>query len=303
MTDYTAYFNGEYVPYSQVKIDPGDRGFSLGDVVFDTGRTFDGVPFRLKEHLDRLYRSLTYVRIDPGLTHADMTEVTEEVLSRNEEHRPAVGDFTFTQFVTRGAGGVDGGAAPTVCVRVMPVGFTRSAKAYREGVHGVITKTQSYPAASVDPKIKHWSRLNFVLADLEANDVEPGAMAILTDGNRNITEGTGSNVFIVTNGVLRTAKDDALLQGISRGMVFDLARQLDIPVAEEDLQAYDMYTADEAFFSTTSPCILPMTRVDRRQVGDGRPGPVTMQLLAAWSEFVGVDIIDQAMRFAEPEAG
>lgn len=302
MTDYTAYFNGEYVPYSQVKIDPGDRGFSLGDVVFDTGRTFNGVPFRLKEHMDRLYRSLTYVRIDPGVTHAEMTAITEEVLSRNEEHRPSVGDFTYTQFVTRGAGGIDGSGQPTVCVRTMPVGFSRSAKAYREGVHGVITKTQSYPAASVDPKIKHWSRLNFVLADLEANDVEPGALAILTDGDRNITEGTGSNVFIVTNGVLRTAKDNALLQGVSRGMVFDLARQLDIPVAEEDLQAYDLYTADEAFFSTTSPCIMPMTRVDRRPVGDGVPGPITMQLLAAWSEFVGLDIIDQATRFAESEA-
>ena len=302
MTDYAAYFNGEYVPYSQVKIDPGDRGFSLGDVVFDTGRTFDGVPFRIKEHIDRLYRSLTYVRIDPGLTDAEMTGITEEVLSRNEQHRPPVGDFTYTQFVTRGTGGVGDGARPTVCVRVSAVGFDRSAKAYREGVHGVITKIQSYSPASVDPKIKHWSRMNFVLADLEANDVEPGALAILTDGDRNITEGTGSNVFIVTNGVLRTARDDALLQGVSRGMVFDLARQLDIPLVEEDIQAYDLYTADEAFFSTTSPCIMPMTRVDRRPVGDGNPGPITMQLLAAWGELVGLDIIDQATRFATAEA-
>ena len=301
MTDYAAYFNGEYVPYSQVKIDPGDRGFSLGDVVFDTGRTFNGVPFRIKEHIDRLYRSLTYVRIDPGLTDAEMTGITEEVLSRNEQHRPQIGDFTYTQFVTRGTGGVGRGTTDRVRQGVA-VGFDRSAKAYREGVHGVITKIQSYSPASVDPKIKHWSRMNFVLADLEANDVEPGALAILTDGNRNITEGTGSNVFIVTNGVLRTGKDDALLQGVSRGMVFDLARQLDIPLVEEDIQAYDLYTADEAFFSTTSPCIMPMTRVDRRPVGDGRPGPITMQLLAAWSELVGLDIIDQATRFAKAEA-
>ena len=82
-------------------------------------------------------------------------------------------------------------------------------------------------------------------------------------------------------------------------MVFDLARQLDIPLVEEDIQAYDLYTADEAFFSTTSPCIMPMTQVDRRPVGDGKPGPITMQLLAAWGELVGLDIIDQATRFAE----
>ena len=302
MNDYTAYFNGEYVPYSEVKIDPSDRGFSLGDVVFDTGRTFDGAPFRLEQHIDRLYRSLTYVRIDPGLSAAEMTEITEEALRRNEARRAEVGDFTYTQFVTRGTGGIADPGEPTVCVRVSPVGFDRSAKAYTEGVHGVITKIQSYPPASVDPKIKHWSRLNFVLAELEANDVDPGALAILTDGSGNITESTGSNVFIVTGGVLRTAKDDSLLQGVSRGMVFDLARQLDIPVAEEDLQPYDVYTSDEAFFSTTSPCIMPMTRVDRRPVGNGRPGPITMQLLAAWSESVGIDIIGQAMHFAKADA-
>ena len=268
MTDYTAYFNGEYVPYSQVKIDPADRGFSLGDVVFDTGRTFDGVPFRLKEHVDRLYRSLTYVRIDPGVTHAEMTAITEEVLSRNEEHRPSVGDFTYTQFVTRGAGGVAGGQ-PTVCVRVMPVGFDRSAKAYREGVHGVITKTQSYPAASVDPKIKHWSRLNFVLADLEANDVEPGALAILTDGDRNITEGTGSNVFIDQRRPAhgqgrRPAPGRVARDGVRPGPPAGHTAGRGGPTGLRPVHRRRGVLLD---------CIMPMTRVDRRPVGDGVPGP------------------------------
>ena len=298
MNDYIAYFNGDWIPYSEVMIHPSDRGFSLGDVVFDTGRTFNGVPFKLKEHIDRLYRSLTYVRIDPRLSPEDMIEITEELISRNEPYRSKVGDFTFTQFVTRGSGGIGKDAEPTVCVRVVPVSFDRSAEGYKNGVSGVITKTQSYNPSSIDPKIKHWSRLNFVLAELEANDLDPGSMAILTDANGNITESTGSNVFIVTDGVLRTAKDDALLQGVSRAMVFDLAKKLDIPVKEDTLQPYDFYTCDEAFFSTTSPCILPMTKVDLRTISDGKPGPVTMQLLSAWGEFVGMDIIDQANHFS-----
>ena len=301
MADYTAYFNGEWVPYSQVKIDPADRGFSMGDVVFDTGRTFNGKPFRLKQHIDRLYRSLKYIRIDPGLSPEEMTRITEEAVSRNEGQRAEVGDYTYTQFVTRGTGGVNEPGNPTVCVRVTSVSFGRSAKAYTTGVHGVITRTRSYAPEALDPKIKHWSRMNFVLADLEANDVEPRAMAILRDDRGNITESIGSNVFLVTDGVIRSPVDSAMLQGVSRGMVFDLARQLDIPAIEEDLQPYDLYNADEAFFSTTSPCVLPMTQVDRRVIGDGKPGPISQQLLAAWSEAVGVDIVGQAMQLAGEE--
>ena len=139
--------------------------------------------------------------------------------------------------------------------------------------------------------------MNFNLAELEVADVDPAGWPILTDADGNLTEGTGYNVFMVTNGVIRTPSDRSVLQGISRQSVIDLADQLNIPVVEEDLQPYDLYTADEAFFSGTSPCILPVTRVDKRQVADGKPGPITQQLLAAWSETVGVDIVDQALRF------
>ena len=106
-------------------------------------------------------------------------------------------------------------------------------------------------------------------------------------------------MFLVTDGVIRTPTDRAVLQGVSRGMVFDLARQLDIPVVEEDLQPYDLYTADEAFFTTTSPCVVPVTKADNRQIADGKPGPITLQLLAAWSETVGLDIVDQALMYAK----
>jgi branched-subunit amino acid aminotransferase/4-amino-4-deoxychorismate lyase len=92
-----------------------------------------------------------------------------------------------------------------------------------------------------------------------------------------------------------------VLQGVSRGVVFDLGRTLGIPVVEEDLQPYDVYNADEAFFTSTSPCILPVTRVDRRAIGDGKPGPVVGRLLRAWSELVGVDIVEQARRYAPRE--
>ena len=298
MAEYTAYFKGEWMPFSQVKIDPMDRGFTVGDVVFDVARTFNGKSFRMEDHIQRLYRSLKFVRIDPGLSAKEMLAISEEVVQRNDHLRAEVGDFTITQFVTRGPGSSSRSAGPpAVCVKVAPIGFGRFADLFKDGAHGVITRTRSYPVESLDPKVKNYSRMNFNLADLEAADVDPEAWPILTDAEGSLTEGTGYNVFLVTDGVIRTPGDRNILQGVSRGMVFDLARQLNIPLVEEDLQPYDLYTADEAFFSGTSPCILPVSKVDQRAIGDGRPGPIVQQLLSAWSETVGMDIVDQALQF------
>jgi branched-chain amino acid aminotransferase len=302
VADYVAYFGGQWLPFSEVKIDPMDRGFLVGDCVFDVARTFNGKSFRMKAHVDRLYRSLKFVRIDPGLSPEEMEHISEEVISRNEHLRADVGDYQIWQFVTRGRGRWAHKAGPAVvgvCTR--QIGFSRFAHLYSTGAHGVIVRTHSFSSDALDPKVKHFSRMNFNLAELEAGDVDPEGWPILTDGRGNITEGVGYNVFIVTGGVIRTAGDRGILQGVSRAMVFDLARELGIPIVEEDLQPYDVYTADEAFFTSTSPCVLPVTRVDRRPIGAGTPGPVARRLLATWSEIVGVDIVAQAEHWAPRE--
>ena len=199
MAEYTAYFKGEWMPFSQVKIDPMDRGFTVGDVVFDVARTFNGKSFRMGDHIQRLYRSLKFVRIDPGLSAKEMLDISEEVVQRNDHLRAEVGDFTITQFVTRGPGSSSRSAGPpAVCVKVAPIGFGRFADLFKDGAHGVITRTRSYPVESLDPKVKNYSRMNFNLADLEAADVDPEAWPILTDAEGSLTEGTGYNVFLVT---------------------------------------------------------------------------------------------------------
>ncbi|MBM3944123.1 MAG: branched-chain amino acid aminotransferase [SAR202 cluster bacterium] len=296
--DTYAYFNGEWKPRSQCKIDLLDRGFYVGDAVFDIARTFNGKSFKMKEHVERLYRSLKHVRIDPGLSLQEMIDLSEESVSRNEKFRPEVGDWHVWQAVTRGTGGWRAPVSPpTVIIQCVPVPFRAYSKLYKTGGHLVVTKTRSYNADQLDPKVKHYSRLNFNLADLEAQDVDPEGWPVMLDSKGNLTEGTGYNVFIVTNGVIRTAGDSSLLQGVSRGAVFEVAEQLGIPVAQEELQPYDLYTADEAFIANTPTCILPMTKADNRAVGDGKPGPIVQQILAAWSERVGLDIVDQAVRF------
>jgi branched-chain amino acid aminotransferase len=304
MAEYTAYFNGEWVPKSELKIDPGDRGFTMGDVVFDVERTFDGKLFKLKEHMDRLYRSLGYFRIDPGLSVDEMTEVTEELVRRNEDPRAAVGDYTVRQIVTRGVpfdasqAGMTDNLQATVMNFVAPLHFRVYAQYYETGASVVFPSARSYSSSSLDPKAKHYSRGNFVHAQIQAADMDPAAYPVLLDQDGNISENVGGNFFLVTDGAIRTPRDSSILQGISRQTVLELGAQLGIPVIEEDLQPYDAYTADEAFLSTSSYQVLPVATIDKRHVRHDVPGPITQQLLAAWGEMVGVDIVGQALEFA-----
>ena len=302
MSQFTAYFNGEWVPNNEVVIDLFDRGFTMGDAVFDVERTFDGKVFRLEDHMDRLYRSLQYARMDAGMTQDEMTELTEELVRRNEEARASVGDFMVRQVVTRGPtitgsqGNVtDEELTPTVVNIVTPVDFASYAHYYETGAATVIPGARSYSSESLDPKAKHYSRGNFVQAQLQVADVDPHAYPLMLDQRGNITESVASNFFIVTEGVIRTSKDNSILQGISRVVALELAEQLEIEVVEEDLQPYDAYTADEAFMTSSSYQLLPVSTVDKRRVGDEVPGPVSRQMLAAWSEMAGLDIVDQAL--------
>ena len=297
--EYQVWLNGEFMPRSEAKLGLTDRGLRLGDVVFDTSRTFNGKVFRLEDHIDRLYRSLTYVRIDPGMTKDEMIDITLDVVQRNESIRETGDDYMVTQFVTRGEGGRSALALkPNIVVWIDPLDHTRMAPLYSDGAHVVIPKIRSYPSDALDPKIKHYSRLNFVLAELEATDVDPEAFPVLTDARGNLTESIGSNFFIVTDGKIRTAGDSAILQGVTRKVIGELAERLGIPFIEEEIQPYDAYTADEAFLATTPYCVVPVGRVDTRTVGEEVPGPITQQLMAAFSELAGFDIVEQSINRA-----
>ena len=306
MTEHIAYFNGQWVPNSQVSINPFDRGFTMGDAVFDVERTFDGRIFRLKEHLARLYRSLQYIRLDCGLTIDEMTEITEEVARRNEPMRENGGDYIIRQVVTRGTpfanfgtqGGVLDPMTPTVINMATPIGLSGYAVGYKTGAAVVFPSARSYSSSFIDPKAKHYSRGNFILAQLQTADIDPSAHPVLLDQEGNIAENVGANFFIVTDGTIRTPVDSNILQGISRMVIFELADQLGIPIVEEPLQPYDAYTADEVFLAGSIYQLLPIATVDNRRISTTIPGPISKQLLAAWSEMVGMDIVGQILQHA-----
>ena len=296
MQELVQYVNGEFVPDSEAKVSVWDRALSVGDAVFDTERTFGGKVFRLREHLERLYRTLHMVRIDPGMSIDEMQDVTEELARRNDRIREPNDDYSVTQLITRGpVSSVLETDGATVVVKMRPIPFANYARYYDEGAHVVIPPTRRDPVQALDARLKTISRMNLVMAEIESKLVDPDSYAVLLDVDGNLSENTGGNFFVVTNGVVRTAPARNVLAGVSRMTVLELAEDLDIPTAEEPLTPYDAYNADEAFLMTTSYCALPVGKVNGNPLKNEPPGPITKQILAAWSERVGMDVVDQAM--------
>lgn len=296
-----AYFNGKILPESQVLIPFRDRSFLAGDAAFDMTRTFRGVPFKLKEHVTRLYRSLRYLRIDPGLGEGEMVAISEEVLDRNRHLLDDTKDYWLGQRISRGVDAVgDEGweqTGPTVIVECKPLPLKARARLYRDGIDVFLPSVRRVPPASVSPRAKTHNYINLVLGDLEVKAHDPDAWSVLLDANGNLAEGTGSNIFLVKDGILKTPREQFVLPGISRATVIELGRAAGLTVEEADLDPYDAFTADEAFLTSTSLCICPVRSVNGAKIADGKvPGPVTERLTRAYVDYVGCDFVAQYKR-------
>jgi branched-chain amino acid aminotransferase len=300
-----AYINGELVPESEARVSIYDRGYMFADMVTESTRTFGMAPFKLPEHLARLYDSMKATEIDSGLTRAEMEAATLDMLDRNRAafgpgddawivHNVSRGVFHYKSEPGQNEQGMNAGPA-TVVIHCFPIDFPSFARFYTEGAHAITPSVRQVSPETLDPKIKHRSRMAGQLADLEVARTDPDAMAVLLDRDGNLTENTGGNFFIVKDGVVKTPTTRSVLAGVSRATVLELCAGLGIPHSEEVMQAYHGTTADEAFVTSTPYSMLPVTRFNGRPVGDGRPGPVTARLLGAWSDLVGVDIAEQAI--------
>lgn len=294
-----AWLDGEFVPLSRAKVSVFDLGLVQGAGVTEMVRTFAGVPFRLESHLDRLFRSLDAVGFSIPHSPDELTAIVGEVVGRNVPLIPPSHDLGVVLFVTPGLNRTYVGAAgmadsrPTVCVHTFPLPFELWADKLDAGQHLVIPSVRQIPADSIDPRIKIRSRMHWHLADREARAVDPSAQALLLDHAGAITETSTANFFIVENGEIRTPRDRAVLGGVSRDVVRELAAREGIPFHTVTLFPSHVRGADEAFLSSTPYCLLPATRLDGEPIGDGRPGPVFARLMTAWNDLAGLDIIEQ----------
>lgn len=303
MSERIVYLNGRFVPESEAKISVFDRGFFWGDGVYDVARTVRHVPYRLREHVDRLYRSLHHVRIDPGMDAEKMEALSREVVERNRPHWAPHEDFRIAQHVTRGpqaftSSGDFTTPRATVLIHCAAMGFPRLARAYREGVRLATPSVRQRPARYLDPRVKSTSKMGHIMAELEARQAGDDVNALLLDEAGYVTEGISANFFFVEEGTLVTAPTLEVLAGVSAQTAIGLARALGIPVRERVFAPYDVYAGDEAFFTTTSAFLLPVASLNGYRIGQAIPGPVTARILKAWGEAIGLDIVAQAQKNA-----
>ncbi len=296
-----AYFNGQIVPEREARVPFRDRGFKYGDAAFDTTRTFGHRIFKLQEHLERFYRSLRYLRIDPGLPLPRLAEITGEVLAQN---LPLLGpdeDYWVSQRVSRGLDPADQAdwdqSGPTVIVECAPLPLRARARLFRDGITVLVPSVRRIPPDALSPRAKTHNYLNVIVGDLEVRARDPEAWAILLDVHGNLAEGIGSNLFLVRDGTVYTPRGRYVLGGISRETVIELARDAAIPLVEADLDLFDAASADEAFLTSTSLCICPVRAIDGVEPRSGRvPGPITRRLTEAYKALVDYDFVAQYLK-------
>jgi branched-chain amino acid aminotransferase len=288
--------NGALVAESKATVSVFDRGFLWGDGVYEVTPCFDGRTFRLEAHVDRLYRSLRYVQIDPGMTQDAMVQATYDAHAANI---PMIADdrvVRLCHFVTRGIDQPSMAArhaGPTTVVMMWrPVDPAWYRTAFTSGIEARIVPTQRNRPAAVEPRAKVTSKLNQILAELDADN--DGSISLMLDEFGNLAENSVANVFLVRDGRLLTPRLNNVLEGVTQQATFDYADRLGIPWSFENLSSYDIAQADEVFVTSSAFGALPVRKVGRFVPQHSTPGPITRAIQTAMAEEVGVDLPELA---------
>lgn len=276
------YLDGKFVPQEEAKISVFDHGYLYGDGVFEGIRAYDGIVFRLDEHLRRLYESAKTITLEIPLSIKEMEEALLETIRRNN-----LRDAYIRLVVSRGYG--DLGLDPRKCPKPTVVIIAASislypAELYEKGLEVAITSTRKNRPDTLTPRVKSLNYLNNIMAKVELNRAGLFEGIMLTvDGY--VAEATADNVFIVKKGMLLTPpKYLGILEGVTRNAILELAGKLGIPAREEVFTAHDLYNADECFLTGTAAEVVPVVKVDGRVIGNGAPGETTKRLIAAFRE-------------------
>ncbi|MGH6874345.1 MAG: aminotransferase class IV, partial [Aestuariivirgaceae bacterium] len=268
---------------------------------FDSARSVAHKPFLFKEHVDRLYKSLSYLRLDPGLSPKEMLLRTHEIFEKNRLLLAEHDDYWISQWISRGLRSMNRIAAegaPTVIIECSPLPFKARAQSMRDGLE-VVTPSgiRRTPPEAISPRYKSLSYGNVIAGDIEVQAMRPGATSILLDTRGCLCEGLGSNIFIVRDGEILTPHERYVLAGLSRETVMNIAADKQIPLREADIDLYDAYVADEAFITSTSWCLVPVKSINGKPMAAGAWGPITRKLAEGYKERLdGFDYVAQYTR-------
>ena len=281
------YINGEYFEKDRAKVSVFDHGLLYGDGVFEGIRSYNRLVFKLKEHIDRLYESSQGIMLTIPLSKEEMIKAVVATLKLNE-----LDNAYIRLVVTRGVG--DLGLDPRKCKHASVVIITDNIKLYpekmyKEGLSIITVPTPRNIPEALNPQIKSLNYLNNILAKIEAlNSGYEEALMFTAHGY--VAECTGDNIFIIKDNFLITPPAFlGILKGITRACVMDIAKKSGMTVKEEVITRHNIYTADECFLTGTAAEIIPVVGVDKRVIGDGKPGKITLNLMKEFRKATKTD--------------
>jgi branched-chain amino acid aminotransferase len=278
------YVDGVFYPKSQAKVSVFDHGLLYGDGVFEGIRAYNGSVFKLKEHIDRLYRSAHMIMLEIPISKEEMIQTVVETLRKNN-----LKDSYIRLVVTRGVG--DLGLNPKKCSKPTIIVITdtialHKGEAKEKGVTAMISWVKRDPVDATSHEIKSLNYLNSILAKIEAN-INGVDEAICLDKNGFVCEGVAENIFIVRNGRIFTPPSyTGALPGITAEEIAKLARKLGYEVKDKNITPYELFNAEEVFFTGTAAEIVPVREINKRTISNGKPGPITKRLMEEFAKLV-----------------
>ncbi|MCK4401446.1 branched-chain-amino-acid transaminase [bacterium] len=279
------YIDGKFFPKSKANISVYDHGFLYGDGVFEGIRIYSDNIFMLDEHINRLYDSAKAIRLKIPLSKTELRNAVRQAHKVN-----GLKNGYVRLIVTRGVG--DLGIDPKKCPKPSIIIIVNKialypAELYKKGMEIITASTQRTPVSALNPQIKSMNYLNNILANIEA--VNAGANeALMLNSSGNVVECSGDNIFIYRNGTLITPPTSTgALDGITRRIVMKIAEQEGLSVKELIFSKYEVYTSDECFLTGTAAELIPVVKVDGRDIGNGKPGKITRLLINKFKKFTG----------------
>ena len=273
------YLNGEFVLQEDAKVSVFDHGLLYGDGIFEGIRAYNGRVFRLHEHIDRMWDSAKTIDLKIPISKKEMEEIILETLRKNN-----LRDAYIRPIITRGVG--DLGLDPRKCsvptIIVIATGWgAMYGDLYDKGLTAITCSIRRNPAEALPPNVKSLNYLNNIMGKIEAN-YKGGDEAIFFDTNGYVAEGSGDNIYVVKNGVIITPQTLNNLRGITRMVLIEAAEEMGLTVLEQNLGYFDLYSADEVIVTGSAAEVAPVTVIDGREIGTGKPGPIVKQLMAAF---------------------
>ena len=283
--ELAVYVDGKFYPKSAAKVSVYDHGLLYGDGVFEGIRAYDGVVFKLNEHIERLFKSAHTIMLQIPITQKEMIKAVLDTLKKNQ-----LKDSYIRLVVTRGIGdlGLDPRKCPkaTIIIITEPVITLHSREKIEKGITAMITWVKRDPVDATTHEVKSLNYLNSILAKIESNTAGVDE-AICLDKTGFVCEGVAENIFVVKDEKIMTPlTSTGALRGITRNVVMQIAEKLRHPMLERNLTANDLFTADEVFLTGTAAEITPVREVNKRVIGNGKPGSITKRLMQELSRMV-----------------